>query len=179
MQTVSEPEYESLARSMLRAQFVAACPFPFLVVETALVQPLGPQRTEVRRDPNESTMRIRVGADAAVLRLDEPERTLVAVRKRQSAFPSMITVGRTANNDVVLPDVSVSKFHAFFQVDRGRLHLCDAGSRNGTAIGRQVLPKRGSPVAVNSGDRLRFGSVELALYDAAACWDALRQAPDW
>src|SRR5687768_1972368 len=30
------------------------------------------------------------------------------------AFPDFISVGRTKQNDIVIPDDSVSKFHAFF-----------------------------------------------------------------
>src|SRR3954466_1649933 len=41
---------------------------------------------------------------------------VLPLRKVQSTFPSMITVGRTENNDLVIPDEQVSKFHAFFRV---------------------------------------------------------------
>src|SRR5688572_28096960 len=37
------------------------------------------------------------------------------VKKRGAPFADMITVGRTANNDVVIDDVTVSRFHAFFK----------------------------------------------------------------
>ena len=60
---------------------------------------------------------------------------VLPLRKVQSTFPSMITVGRTDNNDLVVPDEQVSKFHAFFRLVGDRVELSDAGSRNGTFVG--------------------------------------------
>ena len=38
--------------------------------------------------------------------------------KVQEQFPSMIMLGRTTNNDIVVGDTSISKFHAFFRLGR-------------------------------------------------------------
>jgi hypothetical protein len=94
----------------------------------------------------------------------------------RSPYPRMITVGRTRNNDIVLPDESVSKFHAFFRESRtvesepepGVLFLQDAGSRNGTQIEGRVVPvaRQGDPASVGPGARIRFGLVELTFLDA-------------
>jgi pSer/pThr/pTyr-binding forkhead associated (FHA) protein len=110
------------------------------------------------------------------------EHALVAfpVRKRQPNYPHMITIGRTQNNDIVIPDVSVSKFHAFFRVpdepspDARSLELCDAGSRNGTCVnGERLAPKQ--PVLVHVNDSLRFGQVDLSLVDAGTLWDRVHK----
>ena len=39
--------------------------------------------------------------------------------KVQEQYPSMIMLGRTVNNDIVIGDTSISKFHAFFRVGPG------------------------------------------------------------
>jgi pSer/pThr/pTyr-binding forkhead associated (FHA) protein len=96
------------------------------------------------------------------------------VRKVQGSFPSMITIGRTKNNDVVLSDPRVSKFHAYFRLNAGAWELADAGSVNGTRIGDLVLPPKGQPQPVQFGDRLRFGDLMLTFLDANATWQALR-----
>src|SRR5688572_18873132 len=58
-------------------------------------------------------------------------------------FPNMISVGRTRNNDIVISDVSVSKFHAFFTRGKdGGLYLQDSGSRNGTLLGGVAVAGR-------------------------------------
>ena len=78
---------------------------------------------------------------------------VLPLRKVQSTFPSMITIGRTENNDLVVSDEQVSKFHAFFRIVGDRVELSDAGSRNGTFVGSQKLAARGAGAPVNRGDR--------------------------
>ncbi|NPC87103.1 FHA domain-containing protein, partial [Pyxidicoccus fallax] len=53
------------------------------------------------------------------------------VKSRTNAFGRGITVGRTGNNDVVLDDGSVSRFHAWFAWVEGEegFSLTDAGSK--------------------------------------------------
>lgn len=100
---------------------------------------------------------------------------VLPLRKVQSTFPSMITIGRTENNDLVVPDEQVSKFHAFFRIVGDRVELSDAGSRNGTFVGSKKLVGRGAGAQVNRGDRFAFGAVEFQLFDARGCWEWLRQ----
>ncbi len=90
------------------------------------------------------------------------------VKSRPNAFARGITVGRTGNNDVVLDDGSVSRFHAWFSREEGQAGflLTDAGSKNGSwAGGVRLVPRRAVPVA--DGARLRFGQVEVAFYTAS------------
>jgi pSer/pThr/pTyr-binding forkhead associated (FHA) protein len=87
----------------------------------------------------------------------------------------MITVGRTRNNDVVLADPMISKFHAYFRLIDGAWHLADAGSVNGTRIGELTLPPKGPPQPIRFGDRISFGERVLTFLDAAGAWSALRQ----
>jgi len=91
----------------------------------------------------------------------------------RGTFPNMITLGRTANNDIVVPDVSVSKFHAWFQRIGDRIEVGDAGSKNGTAVNGETLPPRGARVALKPGDKIRFARIEVTFLDAGAAWDAV------
>ncbi len=102
---------------------------------------------------------------------------VLPLKKVQSTFPSMITVGRTDNNDLVVPDEQISKFHAFFRLVGDRVELSDAGSRNGTFVGTRRLEPRGASVPLRLNDRFAFGAVEFQLFDARGCWEWLRQ-PD-
>jgi pSer/pThr/pTyr-binding forkhead associated (FHA) protein len=86
---------------------------------------------------------------------------VLEVRKhKNNAFQRGITVGRTGNNDLIIDDGSVSRFHAWFQLDResGLWCVADAGSKNGTRLGRNRLPAK-KLTTVKGGDRLRFGKV--------------------
>jgi hypothetical protein len=92
------------------------------------------------------------------------------VRKSErSVIQRFISVGRTKTNDVVIPDVSLSKFHAYFEEVGGKFQLQDARSRNGTFIDEKRVPAQGEgpPKVVRIGAHVRFGGVELMFFDAA------------
>ena len=123
------------------------------------------------------------GDNAETTTIGSPERGLASgpggdveiyplVKKPGAAFPDMITVGRTANNDVVLADVTVSRFHAFFRERDGAWIVCDAGSKNGTRVDQARLEAR-KEVPVQAGSRVRVGDVEAAFYPAEDLYDLL------
>jgi hypothetical protein len=108
-----------------------------------------------------------------------PELVVIPIKHTgRSPYPSMITVGRTRNNDVVLPDVVVSKFHAFFKEEDGKLLLQDADSRNGTRVDDQpVARKKASKgTVVGPGMKIGFGLLDFWLLDAAGLRDLARQS---
>jgi hypothetical protein len=96
------------------------------------------------------------------------------VKKPGAAFADMITVGRTANNDVVLGDVTVSRFHAFFRRRGDRWILCDAGSKNGTRLDSEPLAPR-TETPLRSGAVVRVGDIEATFYVAEDLYEVLRQ----
>jgi hypothetical protein len=177
-------------------QWIAAHPYFFIVSVARLVRPtraaatvtgLAAMRARdsiLSRDEPTDLARVPTGAfrlvDVAKKKTGAPPerggRPLVLpLRKVQPTFPSMITVGRTENNDLVVPDEQVSKFHAFFRLVGERVEISDAGSRNGTFVGGRRIESRGASVALPSRGRLSFGAIEFQLFDARACWEWLRQ----
>lgn len=86
-----------------------------------------------------------------------------------------VTVGRTANNDLVFPDSSVSRFHAFLQQDaKGGWRLVDAESRNGTWIGAlKVAPSAATEIP--DGARLKFGDIEVTFLQPKSFLSYLRR----
>ncbi len=68
-----------------------------------------------------------------------------------------LTIGRAADNDVVLRDERVSRHHARIAGRRGSLVLSDLGSTNGTEVNGQ----RVSDVVLGAGDRIRMGETTL------------------
>jgi hypothetical protein len=79
---------------------------------------------------------------------------IVPVEKQPGGnlFGMMITIGRAANNDVVIPDRRVSKFHAYFRQEGEAWVLTDAGSTNGTTV-------EGTSVGVGDRAGVRSGAV--------------------
>jgi pSer/pThr/pTyr-binding forkhead associated (FHA) protein len=159
-----QDDFVQLVADWPRARFVEHHPFPFLVGAASLNEPQSPHKTQ--RWSAEQTL-------AAVAGSRKP--IVLGVRKTQEVFPHMITIGRTRNNDVVIADVLVSKFHAFFRRGPdGAWELSDAGSANGTRVAGVELERRGPGRPVKLGERVAFASAELKFVDAGGCWDLVR-----
>lgn len=97
------------------------------------------------------------------------------LRKRASegTFGDRISVGRARNKDIVLRDPSVSKFHAWFEMDdQGRFYAADAGSKNGTRINGELVVARETHL-LNPGDSIRIGSIESVLCPPDLFWGAV------
>lgn len=89
-----------------------------------------------------------------------PDDYVAWVRKRQGGvFTRLIGLGRTRNNDIVLPFDDISKYHAYFTISPsdGGISVADAGSKNGTFLsGTRLEPK--TPETIESGETLGFGN---------------------
>ncbi len=134
---------EAAARSLLR--------FPLLVWEDpgTLPAPTQGPRTVV------GSKEIRRG-------LGEP--AIYELRKApdNSAGLTGITIGRTENNDIVIPDLSVSRLHGHFQRDAltGEWQVVDAESSNGTFVDKLKL-RRDQVAVLRDGVELKFGNVKV------------------
>ncbi|MDD9940934.1 MAG: FHA domain-containing protein [Myxococcales bacterium] len=115
---------------------------------------------------------IRRTAAQIARRLANQERFVLPLAKRvDNAVTNKITVGRTANNDIMLKHGSISKFHATFE-EADRLLLRDADSKNGTSVNGESLARA---TEVQSGDIVLFGSVEVMLCNAESLWQVLNE----
>lgn len=73
------------------------------------------------------------------------------------------SVGRTKENDLALDDDSVSKLHASLLFNRdGELVVADTGSTNGTFVDGERIAY-GKAIPVRPGQKLRFGSIDVAI----------------
>lgn len=96
------------------------------------------------------------------------------VRNPQSPYTDRITVGRTANCDVVVNERSVSKLHALFWPHEDLEHwaVSDARSANGTFLGgRRLAPLDRTPI--KPGDSLRLGDLEMKFIDPGMLYELL------
>ncbi|MHB8874781.1 MAG: FHA domain-containing protein [Myxococcaceae bacterium] len=89
--------------------------------------------------------------------------------KPRNGFAMGVTVGRTQNNDVIIDDATVSRFHAYFRQDpnTGVWSLVDAESQNGTFRGTQRLAA-GRPVPLFEQAEISVGDVALSFFSPAA-----------
>src|SRR5580658_9376203 len=76
-----------------------------------------------------------------------------------------IAIGSHPKNDVVVDDTTVSRRHATITRKADGFELADLGSTNGTFINGRRLTE---PVALKSGDQIKFGSVRFAFNPQSA-----------
>lgn len=153
------------ARQASREEFLRRFPGPFLVVIDAL-ELMGPQSIV-------STAKLPALRKGQTGKVPAADGLLVhAVAKRpdgQSPFPAMITVGRMANNDIVLAAPDVSTFHAYFAREGDAWVVRDADSTHGTTIGGLKIT---GPTRVAPDTPIMFGNIRTRFVDAAGLFKA-------
>jgi hypothetical protein len=76
--------------------------------------------------------------------------------KAPSGPPGPVVVGRTSENDVSIPEYSISKRHCSFEVKDGTMAVSDCGSTNGTTLNGTKL-ERGASVPLCGGEQITMG----------------------
>lgn len=138
-------------------------PAPMPDADPDFEDPTNSLDTRLRRTPSGSFIGVN----------DDPRFVFRVKRAPRSRF-DFVSVGRNDGNDVVLPDPSVSRFHAFLrELPDGTLVVQDVRSANGTFVAGQPVPKQGegAPLPVRSGDAIRFGDIHGVVVDAAGLAD--------
>ncbi|HEY0881435.1 MAG TPA: FHA domain-containing protein, partial [Archangium sp.] len=79
-----------------------------------------------------------------------------------------------ANNDIVLDDTSVSRFHAWIEQQNAEWVIVDAGSRNGSTVGGRKLAAK-APATLTNGLSVRIGALQLTYYTAQGFLDMLQR----
>lgn len=109
-----------------------------------------------------STFSARLAAAWRMPRLPQltlPRLTLPPDRSADGVSP-VFTIGREPGCDLVIPDLTVSRRHAHLTREGDHWVLADLGSMNGTRCNGWRVS---SPVRVNAGDEVTFGSVSFVV----------------
>ncbi|MGH2537267.1 MAG: protein kinase domain-containing protein [Candidatus Promineifilaceae bacterium] len=95
-----------------------------------------------------------------------------------------VTIGRSLENDVVLPDDHVSRYHVRLQRMRGRWRLLDLETPNGTSVNGEPAPK-GEAIWLDDGAQIEIGPYRLVFKgppsatadEPTALWPAVAPPP--
>lgn len=153
---------------LTRERFLAAHPYPLLVLHSSL----NPEESD---EPTARFLTIQFRPQLAG-EVDAGPQAVIPVQKRPgaNAFALMVTIGRAMNNDVVLPDARVSKFHCYLRRVGASWVLSDANSTNGTKVDEVELPAERS-LPVRSGAQLVLGgSLVLEFIEASDLHERIR-----
>lgn len=167
---ISFDEFARQQAEKTRDEFVAGVREPHLVLWTELSD-----ESDERPTAQFLTMAHPTRPQAAPEGTADQPRAVLALRKRANgnAFSMMITIGRASNNDLVLADRRVSKFHAYFRRVGSGWTVSDANSTNGTKVDDVPVPAERS-VTLRSGARLILGgAVVLEFLEADDLYERL------
>lgn len=134
-----------------------------------------PPEEAVANDDDDDDYQLRTQSGLSVPAIGGGDPMAVVIEKtKDNAFQRRITIGRTANNDIVLDDSSVSRFHAWIELQNEEWVLVDAGSRNGSTVsGKKIVAK--APAPLSNGLVLRIGALQLTYYTAQGFLDMLHR----
>ena len=80
--------------------------------------------------------------------------------------PEGLSVGRSSQNDLAIPDAQLSRHHCKLYFAEGKLFVTDLASANGTAVNN--TPVDGDAAIVSHGDKIVIGDTVIAIADPAA-----------
>jgi hypothetical protein len=94
------------------------------------------------------------------------------IKTNRNIFPYGPTIGRTRNNDIIVPLPVVSKFHSWVQKNAdGTWYAYDARSRFGTFVDGIAVPPEGDQGrAMRPGGTLRLGDISLLFVESASVY---------
>jgi hypothetical protein len=143
-------QYADQYREVGDEAFKRLYPWPFLVA-------LGMAgELEDSRGTNTSIINI---ADSVLERGRISGRVFPLVKSRYSP-KGPITIGRTSENDVVIPEYSVSRKHCFIALVNGVYRVTDWGSSNGTLVNDADIGRM-TPRILQGGEILTLGRLML------------------
>lgn len=76
-----------------------------------------------------------------------------------------VTFGRGSENDLIIPEYSISDQHGEIRFDLGQILIVDLGSLNGTLVNGRLL-KAGEPIPLKDGDKVTLGRFQFMFLTA-------------
>ena len=85
----------------------------------------------------------------------------ILYNNRRIPITDKLTVGRNSDNDIVVDDKMVSRYHAVIQKIKEEFYIKDLDSANGTFVNRKKVPPQ-KYVLLKKGEKIVVGKSELA-----------------
>lgn len=145
------------ARALAAAAKAAASP-PKAAAAEAAYDPTA-TRIHVRTTPAGANPALQNREEVPLPKEAVPRLVCVGGTQKDNAFPVTavgLTVGRSADNDIVITDARASQRHAWVGIVDSKVVLRDLGSTNGTFLNAQIDSPVGEVVLI-PGDTIFFG----------------------
>ncbi len=126
----------------------------------------------VQRPFNRRTAVLRVNDITEAQSVDKLNDRVWALQRKPASRDPYIAVGRAAENDLVIPEYSISGKHCIFSYESRTLAVEDVGSLNGTMVGEiRIAPS--TRVRLTSGDVLTLGRYQFSFLTGQGFLDYL------
>lgn len=146
------------ARALAAAAAKAAASPPKAAAAEAAYDPTA-TRIHVRTTPAGANPALQNREEVPLPKEAVPRLVCVGGTQKDNAFPVTavgLTVGRSADNDIVITDARASQRHAWVGIVDSKVVLRDLGSTNGTFLNAQIDSPVGEAVLI-PGDTIFFG----------------------
>ncbi len=148
------------ATGKTREQFIDDFPAPALL---AVFGGGDPSLDEETVDPNDSGVQLLTVTVKSTAILRYLGRLAFVAKRPGNPFAHLISVGRSASNDITVAVDSVSKVHGYFVREGGGWSFTDHGSTNGSTLaGTELAP--GTKYPLNDGAVLQLGLETMLQY---------------
>jgi len=151
----SEKKFVDVNKSLSEMAFCALYPHPFLLLTGDSLL----EETDIF-----DTGPIDYLTDEGISPTTRYVASVLKSESKREGIRSMITVGRTQNNDIPIYHAVVSKFHCYFKkaLDGG-MTIVDIQSTNGTFVNGKQL-KKNIPLPLKGGEEISFGINVTAIF---------------
>jgi hypothetical protein len=92
-------------------------------------------------------------------------------RSDSPGAPNILTIGRISDNDLVIPDMSISKRHAIIEIGPDGYSIRDRDSTNGTLV--NSTPVGTKPLGLQDGDSIAFARYEFVFLTPESLYERL------
>ncbi len=151
------------AASRSREQFLEDFPAPALLAVYAGGAPGADPTAGDTVDPNDSGVQLLTVSIKSTAILRYLGRLAFVTKRPGNPFAHLISVGRSATNDITLAVDSVSKVHGYFVREGDGWSFTDHGSTNGSALaGSELAP--GGKYPLHDGAVLQLGLEAMLQY---------------
>ncbi|GIW22686.1 MAG: hypothetical protein KatS3mg068_1693 [Candidatus Sericytochromatia bacterium] len=85
-----------------------------------------------------------------------------------------ITIGRASIHDIIIKKRTISKFHAYFQIDESNnYYLVDNNSTNGTKVNDKEISSNNF-ILIKDSDKITFSNISFVFYNPNTLYDILK-----
>lgn len=157
-------EFEAEFRRLGLQSFVRTYPWPVLIV-TGIGGVL---------QGNTSRSGTMIAANVDLIQATALAGRVFPVVKGKNSAPGPVSIGRTSDNDLAIPEYTISTRHCILALVDGEYRLTDLGATNGTVVNDVALAPR-KPCRLHGGEILRMGRFTLLFHLSRDFGEYLRE----